>query len=336
MSEKTEDPTPRRLKKARQDGDSPVSAALGQAAVFCAVLAIAPGALARLLNESSQTLIAVLNGASPEPEVAAWQVLALSLPLVATGALAAVAVGAVQTGGLITPKRLAPDLSRLNPLSGLKNVFNTQRLFSLTRALITALVLGWLTVRELKAELPSLAATIGEAPRAAAVAGDLSRHLAWIAAGVGLALAGVDILITRRAWMKRLRMTKDEVKREHKESEGDPEIKAARRRAHAEALRGDALNAVRKATVVVVNPTHVAVALRYEDEEHDAPEVVASGRGEMAKLMIDAARAYGVPVVRDIPVARALVELEVGEQIPEELFEAVAEILKEVYAEQSE
>ena len=88
--------------------------------------------------------------------------------------------------------------------------------------------------------------------------------------------------------------------------------------------------------MVVVNPTHVAVALRYEDEEHDAPEVVASGRGEMAKLMIDAARAYGVPVVRDIPVARALVELEVGEQIPEELFEAVAEILKEVYAEQGE
>lgn len=331
MSEKTEQPTPKRLQKAKRDGDNPVSGALGQALVFVAVLAVAPAAIAALVSESTTWLVRILAGAAIEPEVAAWQVLALSLPLVATGALVALATGAVQTGGSVSAKRLAPDFSRVDPIKGLKNILTAQRLFGLVRALITALVLGWLTWRALKAALPGLAGSVGEVQLAAQSAAQTGRQLAWLAACVGLALAGIDVLLTRHSWLKRLRMTKDEVKREHKESEGDPEIKAARRRAHEEALRGTALNAVRNATVVVVNPTHIAVALRYEGDEQDAPEVLASGRGELAKLMVDAARAYGVPVVQDIPVARALVELEVGDQIPEDLYEAVAEILREVY-----
>jgi len=333
VSEKTEEPTPRRLHKAKRDGDNPVSAALNQGLVFVAVLAVAPAAIAALASESASWLARILTGATIEAEVAAFQVLALSLPLVATGALAALASGAVQTGGSISAKRLAPDLSRLDPFKGLQNILTAQRLFGLIRALVTALLLAWLTWRALKAALPQLAGSVGEVQLAAQAAAETGRQLAWIAACVGLGLAGLDVLLTRRSWLKRLRMSKDEVKREHKESEGDPEIKAARRRAHEEALRGTALNAVRNATVVVVNPTHIAVALRYEGDEQDAPEVLATGQGELAKLMVDAARAYGVPVVQDIPVARALVELEVGDQIPEDLYEAVAEILREVYDE---
>jgi FlhB-like protein len=131
-------------------------------------------------------------------------------------------------------------------------------------------------------------------------------------------------------------MSKDEIKREHRESEGDPEIKAARRRAHQEMLAGATLNAVKNATVLVVNPTHLANALRYRDDEDDAPEVIAQGRGELAQKMIDAARAWGIPVVRDVPLARALSDLEVGDQIPEALYEAVAEVLREIYEQAPE
>jgi type III secretion protein U len=126
-------------------------------------------------------------------------------------------------------------------------------------------------------------------------------------------------------------MTRDEVRREYRESEGDPEIKAARRRAHQEMLTGAMIAAVKNATVVIVNPTRLAIALRYVEDEDEAPLVVSQGMGEIARQMIDAARAYGIPVVRDVPVARALKDLEVGEEIPEALYEAVAEILREVW-----
>ncbi len=334
MSEKTEEPTPRRLRRAQQDGDNPVSSVVTQSLVFVTVLAVAPGALAALSLESARWLTRVLEGAPVEAEVVAWQVLILSAPLIAVGALTAFVVGITQTGGSFAFKRTLPDFTRLNPVSSLKNVVSLQRLFGLVRALFTASLLGWLTFNALRSELPSFAASVGSLDGAALLASSLARKLAWLAAGVGLALSAIDLFITRFMWRRRLRMSKDEVKREHKESEGDPEIKAARRRAHEEALRGSTVNAVRTATVVVVNPTHLAVALRYEDEEHDAPEVVASGRGELAQLMVEAARAYNVPVVQDIPLARALIELEVGEEIPEALYEAVAAVLKEVWQEE--
>ena len=129
-------------------------------------------------------------------------------------------------------------------------------------------------------------------------------------------------------------MTKDEVKREHKESEGDPQIKAARERAHQEMLAAATIANVKSASVVVVNPTHIACALRYDEKEGDeAPVVVASGEGDLAERIVRAAQDYGVPVLRDVPLARALVELEVGAAIPEALYEAVAEILRAAWEE---
>jgi flagellar biosynthesis protein FlhB len=129
-------------------------------------------------------------------------------------------------------------------------------------------------------------------------------------------------------------MTKAEVKREHKESEGDPEQKAARDRAHQEMLASATIGNVKNASVVIVNPVHIACALKYDEKEGDeAPVLVASGQGDLAKKIVEAARQYGVPVLRDVPLARALVELEVGDEIPEALYEAVAEILRAAWEE---
>jgi flagellar biosynthesis protein FlhB len=335
MSEKTEEPTPRKLRKAREQGDSPVSGALVSGFAFVAALALAPSAIEAVAARAGGLLRNALEGRAQSElsaTEAALDVLVLSLPLMFASALAALAVGFGQTGGAVAMKKLAPDLARANPIAGLKNLVNGQRLLGIARALVAALVVGWLAVRLLHDHAGELAGTAGSTSAAVFVASDLVRRLGWMAALVGLALAGADVWITHRGWLKRNRMTKHEVKQEYKESEGDPEIKAARTRAHQEVLAGAMIAAVKDASVLIVNPTHLATALRYdEQQEEQAPRVVAQGRGDLAKRMIDAARAFGVPVVRDLPVARALSELEVGDEIPEELFEAIAEILREIW-----
>jgi type III secretion protein U len=208
------------------------------------------------------------------------------------------------------------------------------RLFAVARALGLAALVAYLAYRGLSAHAADLARLGGQLGRVSAVAGVLTGELARDAALAGLALAAVDLVVVRHGWRKRLRMSPDEVKREHKESEGDPQLKAARDRAHHEMLAAATVANVRTASVVVVNPTHLACALRYDEKEGDeAPVVVAAGEGELAARIVEAARAYGVPILRDVPLARALVELEVGDAIPEALYEAVAEILREAWEE---
>jgi flagellar biosynthesis protein FlhB len=172
---------------------------------------------------------------------------------------------------------------------------------------------------------------MGSSAAAAAIADLAARRIARDAALIGLAVAIIDLVVTRRTFRAKLRMTKAEVKREHRESEGDPQLKAARHRAHHEMLAAATINAVRDATVVIVNPEHLATALRYVDGEDEAPKVIANGDGDLARRIQEAARAYGIPVIRDVPIARALRDLEVGDTIPEALYEAVAEILREIY-----
>jgi flagellar biosynthesis protein FlhB len=169
---------------------------------------------------------------------------------------------------------------------------------------------------------------------ALAVAGEVALELARRAAAIGLVVALADLLVSRSAFFAKLKMSKAEVQREHRESEGDPHLKAARRRAHQELLTMATVQAVRQATVVIVNPRHLATALRYIDGEDEAPTVVAGGDGDVALRIQEAARAYGIPIVRDVPVARALAELQVGDTIPEALYEAIAEILREIWEEQ--
>lgn len=337
MSDKTEEPTPKRLRKAREEGDSPISAALVQGAGFVVAITLAPAAVVATAGRATARVHAALEHPLQafSPMGLALDVLTLSLPLIAAAAVVAAAVGFIQTGGIIATKKLAPDLSKANPITGLKNIFNAQRLLGVARSLIGALVVGWLAVRLLVDHGGDLVHCIGNIGAAAVVASVLSKKLLWIAALVGLGLALLDVLITRWSWQKRLRMSKDEVKREYKESEGDPEIKQARKQAHQEMLRGATIAALKNATVVIVNPTHLATALHYaqsdDNDDEAAPRVVAQGEGDLARQMIDAARAWGIPVIRDVPVARALSELEVGDEIPEALYEAVAEILREAW-----
>jgi flagellar biosynthesis protein FlhB len=330
---KTEEPTPRRLRKAREEGDSPVSQALGQGAGLLVALFLVPLALGATAVRAADLYRAALTGLEPEraPALLAIDVVTLSAPLLGAVAFVALALGIVQTEGAMGTRRLAPDLTRLNPIEGLKNLFRLERVLSVLRALVAGGVVAWYAWTLLTSHAVDFAESSGNAYAAVPLIDALARKLGWAAAAVGLVLGLADLVIVRRAWRQRHRMSKDEVRREYRESEGDPELKAKRKRAHQEALAGSIVNAVKDATVVIVNPTHLACALRYVEAEDGAPTLVAQGQGELARRIVEAAHAYGIPCVRDIPVARALAELEIGDEIPEALYEAVAEILREVF-----
>jgi flagellar biosynthesis protein FlhB len=331
-SDKTEEPSPRRLKKAREEGDSAVSSTLAQSVGFVVVVALLPGMFLALTVGAGAALREAIVSGEADTAGAAWLWVSLSAPVLGATAAVSALLGFVQTGGAFTGSRFAPDFSRIDPFNGIKGLFTLERVFSLVRALLAALAVGWLGWSALRDHLADVASTIGRPEAVATTAWLLGRRLLWGAALVGLVLGGVDYFFVRRAWLARHRMTKDEVKREHRESEGDPEVKAARRRAHQEALAGSMIAAVKDATVLFVNPTHLATALRYQADEDEAPTVIAHGEGDLAQRLIEAAHAYNVPVVRDVPIAHALRELQLGEQIPEGLYEAVAEVLRELLA----
>jgi type III secretion protein U len=350
VSDKTEEPTPRRLRKAREEGDSGASAYAAQSVAFVVAVALVPVAarsLAQSVAAELRAAIAASAGAlSPDTVVRcdavrlATTFVALCLPVLVAAGVAGAVVHVVQTGGAVASKRLGLKLERLNPAQGLKNLVSGTRLFAVARALLAGTVvcwLAWIGLRDRIGDVGRLAGRSG-AGWTAAVVSEVAVALAWRAGLVGLGLAVVDILVTRRAWLRRLRMSKDEVRRETKESEGDPHVKAARERAYQELVAQATIANVRTASVVVVNPTHLACALRYApggaaapDESGDeAPVVVASGRGDVAARIVRAAHDWAIPVVCDVPLARALVDLSVGDAIPEALYEAVAEILREV------
>lgn len=334
MSDKTEEPSPRRLRQAREKGDIAISAALTQSAALIAAVVALPGAVVWTAHVCTQLLHAAIGGETTEPSQLLGPVLVLGLPVVAAAAMGALAVGLAQTGAAFTVSKLTPNLKNLDPVEGFKRLFKMERVYQIVRALLAASFVGWLAVDLMLDEARAIANTAGHADLAAALAGSLTREVLWLGAAVSTALAVIDVLVTRRSWLKRNRMSKDEVKREHKESEGDPQLKHERKRAHHEMLNHATVLSVKDANVVVVNPTHLATALRYKDDEDEAPIVVAQGQDELARQIVEAARAYGIPVVRDVPIARALRELEVGEEIPEELYQAVAEILKELWEQE--
>jgi flagellar biosynthesis protein FlhB len=333
MSDKTEDPTPRRLVKAREKGDVAVSPVTSQALGFLVAVVVVPATITATAAQATALFRSALTGADPTllAVAVAKDVVFLVAPLLvavaATSALAAI----VQTGALFAPARMAPDLGKLDPIAGLRSLFSVQRVWNVARALLAALAVAYLAWRALARHAVDLAHTVGNGTTVVVVAKYAAQRIARDAALIGLSFAVLDLVVTRRAFRSKHKMTKAEVKREHRESEGDPQLKSARHRAHLDMLAAATINAVRDATVVIVNPEHLATALRYVDGEDEAPKVVATGDGELAQRIQEAARAYGIPIIRDVPVARALRDLEVGDTIPEALFEAVAEILREIF-----
>src|SRR3954470_3274919 len=334
--EKTEKPTPQRLKKARKEGQIPRTPELG---TWIGV-AVASVMLPMLVGKSFTTvqqLFVKVGAVAKHPETSAISDLmgeALSgflttlLPTALALMLAGVVATAAQGGVSVSGKSLKPSLKKLNPFKGIKRMFGAQGLWEATKALIKTAALAavvMVTVGKAKA----LVSSAGALPLSS-VAGtfaDCAVLLMRTVAITGLVIAIADYVIVRTRTMKQLKMSKYEIQQEHKQSEGDPHMKAHRRAVQMSMSRNRMMSDVKEADVLLVNPTHVAVALRYEPQK-GAPRVVAKGQGPLATKIRELAAEHRVPMVEDKPLARTLYKaVEVGHEIPAEFFGTVAKVL---------
>lgn len=344
--DRTEEASAKKLRDARKKGQAPKSKELGSALVVLASAGIF-GAIAPTLAATGQALFRLsLDAAAGDLASSPVDVLGASVSL-ATGALApllgalvvvAVLSSVVQTGPMFATEAISWNLERLDPVQGTKNLFTQKQLVELIKTLAKLIIVGWVAWGVLEDGLRGVMSLSGrDAFAALAASGTLIRALLLRVGGAMLAIAVLDVLYQRYAFAKEQRMTKEEVKREHKDAEGDPHAKAERDRVRQEIGRHDTIESVRSADVLVVNPTHLAVALRFdEDGDTNAPEVMAKGQDDLARRMIEVAREAGVPIMRDVPLARGLFDLEVGDEIPEDLYEAVAAVLHAAWSEREQ
>lgn len=334
--ERTEKPTPKRLREARRDGQVPRTPDIAAWASLLVLSMLLPATLTR----AAERMHELMRGTAElveRPEVgpallllreglvaAVWILAPLLLSAFAVGLLSHAAQGGVHVSG----KLAKPQLKRLNPLTGIKRLFGPQGLWELVKLLLKSALVAVVLWRGLAAVVPTLARS-GALPlsEVLSVVGEAALAMMRAAAAAGMALALLDYAVTRRRTGKQLRMTKQEVKDEMRSAEGDPQLKAAIRSRQMAMSRNRMMTEVAKADVVLVNPVHVAVALRY-DPARGAPRVVAKGAGVIAARIRAEAEAHRVPMVEDVPLARALHRAcELGQEIPAEMFTAVARVL---------
>ena len=332
--EKTEKATPKKRKQSRREGQIARTPDLGGwASVLVLSMVVGP-----LLRHEGDALRALLVGSlqaaqDPTPSTA-FRVLrsgalhAFVAVLVVSGISLFVGVAsAVAQGGLVvSPKLVAPKLSKLDPIKGFKRVFGPQAAWSGAKMLIKSTLVALVAWIGIRGVMPMVG---GLVPMGTVLSVESAHVLTLLrtVAIAGLLMAGADYAVQRRRTNKQTMMTKHEIKQEHKQSEGDPLVKGAIRSRQLAAARSRMLADVATADVLLVNPTHVAIALSY-DAERGAPRVVARGAGAIAARIRELAAEARVPLVQDVPLARALYRsTEVGQEIPPELWAAVAQVL---------
>ena len=340
-SDRTEKPTAKRKKDAREKGQIPRTRDLSQAASMAAVIGTlvwtGSAGLSRVRAAMADSL--ELMGDQPVEIVAgtmfgivASSGLTLAYfcgPMAAMVTLAVVGSQAVQGGWVFAPKALKPDLSRLNPANGLKKLGASRGWVDMLKTMSIVAVVTYFAFQAVTAMLADGPRLAMLTPTDAALrAWDAARTLMWQAILLLLVVALGDYGLQRWRHNTQLKMTKREVKDDLRLQEGSPETKARVRRIQRDIARRRMLADVKKATVVITNPTEYAIALEYHRETMPAPRVLAMGRNVLARRIRDIAREHGVPIIENKPLARALhAASEVGDFIPAELFDAVAEVL---------
>ncbi|MCW5976764.1 MAG: EscU/YscU/HrcU family type III secretion system export apparatus switch protein [Bryobacteraceae bacterium] len=340
--QRTEQPTERRVQKAREEGNFAVSKEFVAAIQFGAFVTLLVGFSAQWFA-AARSIAKFLLAWSFQVEVDRDAVLRLlrdylfwaATPLLAAGlglVALSLAIHLATTRMGFSTKKLTPDFKRLSPAQKLKNLprQNVPQFFYALILLPVFLFCVYAIARENLAvflRLPLLDVESGLARAGSSISG-----LLWKAVGLFLVLGVIDLIRQRRRYRKDLRMSKQEIREEHKEIEGNPHVKSRIRRLQRDLLRRQMMKEVPKATAVVVNPTHYAVAIRYEMETMAAPKVVAKGKNYLALRIRQKALEHQVPIVENPPLAQALYKsVEVGQEIPVQLYRAVAEILAYIY-----
>ena len=346
-ADRTERATPKRRDEARRHGQVVLSPEVSPVVVLLTALTLAtmggPMLLARSRMIVGGWLAAVgtvgadtdvLDAAGPLLARAAAQLGTVLLPFFVAVALVGGATVVAQVGWSVNPGLLAPDPNRLSPGNGVRRIFSSAGAVNLVKSILkiaTVILLGWRVLRDVA---PGTLSATGMSPvEIFAFAGGSLRRLFLVMAVALAVLSAADYAFQRWRHEQSLRMSRHEVKEEAKESEGNPQVKGRFRRAHREIAKRRMLSEVKRADVVLTNPTHYAVALRYRPEEGGAPKVLAKGAGELAQKIKETARAAGVPIVERRALARALYKaVEIGSEIPPTLYRAVAEILAYIYS----
>lgn len=340
--EKTEDASPRRKQEARKNGQVAKSQDLVGATVTIVLIAALPGLVSTMGKGFLQTVRssfynlptdasfgrvgqAVHDAAMPAlPGLGLLLVLALSVGVVTTVA---------QTGFNVSVKAITPSFQKIDPMSGMKRLFSKKSLMEGAKSFVKFLLFGWIAWQAISQNWDILG-NLSRLPAALALAqvGEIMRGVGMKVAMVWGVVAIVDYFFQKKSHDKELKMTKEEVKQEFKDAEGSAEIKAARYQRRRQLMKQRVRDAVRTADVVVTNPTHFAVALKYDPEKNAAPIVVAKGADVLAAKIKEFAKEDRIPIVPNIRLARALYkQCEVGDTVPRELFAAVAEVLAHVY-----
>ncbi len=344
MPEKTEAPTPRKIQEARKEGKVALSQELNAAAMMLigTWLLVSPG---RRVVSDLQMMISDAVTNLPSGEVGgSWfteqilnnimhvgrDLLVIILGLMLSG----VSVTLTQTGFLWSSKKIKVDFGRLNPLNGFKRLFSGHGVFEWIKALLKLLLIGWVVYAFLRSQAQALMG-LAQLQLNDAVAAwvDIAIKLAFRVGSAYLALAIADYAYQRWTYRRSLMMSREEIKEETKRSEGDPLVKSRIRAQMRRFARMRMMANVPKADVIITNPTHLAVAIRYDPDSMNAPIVLAKGAYLIAERIVQIARSHNIPVIQNIPLARALYKtVEIESEIPPELYVAMAEVLAHVYS----
>jgi flagellar biosynthetic protein FlhB len=342
--EKTEAPTPQRLRKAREEGNVARSTDLTAALMLLFSIVVLYLLSSRLFESMAAVLHRLLSASDASNPTRAddigplmnyllglmsWTVLPMLIAIAAVGVL----VTASQTGLMLTGKPLIPKFSKLNPWAGVKRLVDARAAIRLVMSLGKVIIISAVATLMIMAEIDAIAAlpmmTLGAATKASA---HMTFMLALKLAGLLVILALLDFSFQKYQHIKDMRMSKQDVKEEMKQMEGDPLMKQRRAAVARQLAMQRMAQQVPNADVVITNPTHLSIALRYDSENMRAPKVIAKGADFMAMRIRQIATANGVPLVERKPLARALYSsVEVGDEVPEEHYAAVAEILAYVY-----
>lgn len=337
--EKTEMPTPKKLRDAREKGQVCTSKDIVSTAILIVLFAVLAW-MGMALVYDMQNLMRFIGGRIAENDMGAVRessamaiitILKHTFIVISVAAVIGITANIAQVGFLFTFEPIIPKLEKLNPVEGAKKIFSMKNLFEFLKNVVKVSFLGYLLYKIIWASVPELLTmcygTIDDIFPCLRL---MLKRLAVYTAFGYIIIAIVDRIFQGRNFTKQMMMTKDEVKREYKEMEGSAEVKQAQRQFRDEILNGpEPAAAAKRSSVVVTNPTHLAVGIRFNADEYPLPRICAMGSGKIAKIIRETALDEGIPIIEDRPLARALyADGKLDDFIPESLIEPVAEILK--------
>ncbi len=341
MTEKTEQPTPKKLRDARKKGQVAKSKEVSSAALIVTVFGLFLFLMPYFLQELADMIVAPSVFYETEFALASDAVLremlqaafVIVVPIIGAVAVVGIAANVAQVGLLAAAESIKPDLKKLNPGAGFKKIFSLKNLVEFIKSIVKIAFLSILLFLVIRSSLQDLV----RIPHCGVgciipVLSEIFFDVIVYTSAAFIAIATADYVYQKWQFTKDQKMSKDEVKREYKESEGDPHIKGKRKQLHRELMSSNTEAGARRAKVVVTNPTHLAIAMDYRRGQTPLPIIVAKGRNIAAKRIVQIAQQEGIPIMQNVPLAHGLFDDGVvGQYIPVDLIDEVAEVMRWVY-----